>query len=164
MKKIMLIILASFMFAACEQPTSENAGVIQRTDDLSVKVLDLAKEYQNNSYELSRELYSDTVQTRFNSTSIDGLSDLVDGWKQQHVVFSDIKMSDPYVHTNYFSNGGIWSNFWFTWSATSNATGNQLEIRAHFDYKWEDGKIVISQGFFADEEFNKEMAAAMTTE
>ena len=160
----MLIILASFMFVACEQPTNENAGVIQRTDDLSAKVLDLAKEYQNNSYELSRELYSDTVQTRFNSTTIDGLSDLIDGWKQQHVVFSDIKMSNPYVHTNYFSNGGIWSNFWFTWSATSNATGNQLEIRAHFDYKWEDGKIVISQGFFSDEEFNKEMAAAMTTE
>ena len=152
------------MFVACEQSTSENAGVIQRTDDLSAKVLDLAKEYQNNSYELSRELYSDTVQTRFNSTTIDGLSDLIDGWKQQHVVFSDIKMSNPYVHTNYFSNGGIWSNFWFTWSATSNATGNQLEIRAHFDYKWEDGKIVISQGFFADEEFNKEMAAAMTME
>ncbi len=164
MKKIMLVILASFMFVACEEPTSENAGVIQRTDDLSAKVLDLAKEYQNNSYELSRELYSDTVQTRFNSTTIDGLSDLINGWKQQHVVFSDIKMSNPYVHTNYFSNGGIWSNFWFTWSATSNATGNQLEIRAHFDYKWEDGKIVISQGFFADEEFNKEMAAAMTTE
>lgn len=164
MKKIMLIILASFMFVACEQPTSENAGVIQRTDDLSAKVLDLAKEYQNNSYELSRELYSDTVQTRFNSTTIDGLSDLIDGWKQQHVVFSDIKMSNPYVHTNYFSNGGIWSNFWFTWSATSNATGNQLEIRAHFDYKWEDGKIVISQGFFADEEFNKEMAADMTAQ
>ena len=164
MKKIMLIILASFMFVGCEQPTSENAGVIQRTDELSAKVLDLANEYQNNSYELSRELYSDTVQTRFNSTTIDGLSDLIDGWKQQHVVFSDIKMSNPYVHTNYFSNGGIWSNFWFTWSATSNATGNQLEIRAHFDYKWEDGKIVISQGFFADEEFNKEMAAAMTTE
>ena len=164
MKKIMLIILASFMFAACEQPAGENAGIIQRTDDLSAKVLDLATEYQNNSYELSRELYSDTVQTRFNSTAIDGLSDLIDGWKQQHVVFSDIKMSNPYVHTNYFSNGGIWSNFWFTWSATSNATGNQLEIRAHFDYKWEDGKIVVSQGFFADEEFNREMAAAMKTE
>ena len=118
---------------------------------------------KNNSYELSRDLYSDTVQTRFNSTTIDGLSDLIDGWKQQHVVFSEIKMSDPYVHTNYFSNGGIWSNFWFTWTATSNATGNQLEIRAHFDYKWEDGKIVVSQGFFADEEFNKEMAAAMPT-
>ena len=160
----MLIILASFMFAACEQPAGENAGIIQRTDDLSAKVLDLATEYQNNSYELSRELYSDTVQTRFNSTAIDGLSDLIDGWKQQHVVFSDIKMSNPYVHTNYFSNGGIWSNFWFTWSATSNATGNQLEIRAHFDYKWEDGKIVVSQGFFADEEFNKEMAAATKTE
>ncbi len=163
MKKIMLIILASFIFMACEQPVSENAGIIQRTDDLSAKVLDLAKEYQNNSYELSRDLYSDTVQTRFNSTTIDGLSDLIDGWKQQHVVFSEIKMSDPYVHTNYFSNGGIWSNFWFTWTATSNATGNQLEIRAHFDYKWEDGKIVVSQGFFADEEFNKEMAAAMPT-
>ena len=49
MKKIMLIILASFMFAACEQPAGENAGIIQRTDDLSAKVLDLATEYQNLS-------------------------------------------------------------------------------------------------------------------
>jgi hypothetical protein len=161
MKKLLLILLPVFMFVGCGQPTTDNAGIIQRTDDLSSKVLDLALEYQKNSYELSREVYSDTVQTSFNSTQIDGLSDLIAGWEQQHTVFSDIKMADPYVHTNYFSNGNIWSNFWFTWSATSNATGNKLEIRAHFDYKWEDGKIVVSQGFFSDEEFNKEMASAM---
>ena len=144
----MLIILASFMFAACEQPAGENAGIIQRTDDLSAKVLDLATEYQNNSYELSRELYSDTVQTKFNSTDIDGLSDLIDGWKQQHVVFSDIKMSDPYVHTNYFKNGQIWTNHWFTNTATGNFTGETTSARVHTDLKWENGKVVRFQAYY----------------
>ena len=63
MKKLLLILLAVFMFVGCGQPTTDNAGIIQRTDDLSSKVLDLASEYQKNSYELSREVYSDTVQT-----------------------------------------------------------------------------------------------------
>ena len=122
--------------------------------------MDLAKEYQQNSYELTKQVYSDTVQVSFNSVSSDGLATLIAGWEQQHEVFSDISMTDEYVHTNYFSDGNIWSNYWFTWSGTSKVSGSELEIRAHFDYKWDDGKIVVAQGFFADQEFNKEMAPA----
>ena len=68
-------------------------------------------------------------------------------------------MSDEYVHTNYFSNGNVWSNFWFTWSATGNATGNEIEIKAHFDYKWEDGKIVELQAYYSENDEIKEASA-----
>ncbi|MAR62580.1 MAG: hypothetical protein CMC45_01735, partial [Flavobacteriaceae bacterium] len=67
---------------------------------------------------------------------------------------------DEYAHTNYFSDGRIWTNYWFTWSATGNFTGQELKIKGHFDYEWKDGKIVQALGFFADEQFNKEYAAA----
>ena len=58
-------------------------------------------------------------------------------------------------------HGRIWTNYWFTWSAPGNFTGERLVIKGHFDYEWKDGKIVQALGFFADEQFNKEYAAAM---
>ena len=54
----------------------------------------------------------------------------------------------------------VWTNYWFTWSATGNFTGQELKIKGHFDYEWKDGKIVQALGYFADEQFNKEYAAA----
>ena len=159
MKNFIYLLSIAFFFS-CGQTAEENAGVIQRTDDLSSKILDMSKEYQQNSYALTKQIYSDTVKVRFNLDEVDGLTNMIAGWQQEHQVFSNISMSDEYVHTNYFSNGNVWSNFWFTWSATGNATGNEIEIKAHFDYKWEDGKIVLAQGFFADNEFAKELEAA----
>jgi|TARA_B100001939_G_C16886312_1_gene593234 hypothetical protein len=164
MKKIMLIILASFMFVGCEQPTSESAGVIQRTDDLSTKVKQIAEDYVSKNFEIANETYSDTVQARFNSTEVQGKENLIGGWHVEHKVFSDISIEDQYAHTNYFSGGNIWTNHWFTWSATANETGEKLQIRAHFDYKWEDGKIVIAQAFFSDRDYSRIMEAAMPVE
>ena len=164
MKKIMLIILASFMFVGCEQPTSESAGVIQRTDDLSTKVKQIAEDYVSKNFEIANETYSDTVQARFNSTEVQGKENLIGGWHVEHKVFSDIFIEDQYAHTNYFSGGNIWTNHWFTWSATANETGEKLQIRAHFDYKWEDGKIVIAQAFFSDRDYSRIMEAAMPVE
>ena len=164
MKKIMLIILASFMFVGCEQPTSESAGVIQRTDDLSTKVKQMAEDYVSKNFEIANETYSDTVQARFNSNEVQGKENLIGGWHVEHKVFSDISIEDQYAHTNYFSGGNIWTNHWFTWSATANETGEKLQIRAHFDYKWEDGKIVIAQAFFSDRDYSRIMEAAMPVE
>ena len=160
----MLIILASFMFVGCEQATSESAGVIQRTDDLSTKVKQIAEDYVSKNFEIANETYSDTVQARFNSTEVQGKENLIGGWHVEHKVFSDISIEDQYAHTNYFSGGNIWTNHWFTWSATANETGEKLQIRAHFDYKWEDGKIVIAQAFFSDRDYSRIMEAAMPVE
>ena len=164
MKKIMLIMLVSFMFVGCEQPTSESAGVIQRTDDLSTKVKQMAEDYVSKNFEIANETYSDTVQAKFNSTEVQGKENLIGGWHVEHKLFSGISIDDQYAHTNYFSDGNIWTNHWFTWSATANETGEKLQIRAHFDYKWEDGKIVIAQAFFSDRDYSRIMEAAMPVE
>ena len=160
----MLIILASFMFVGCQQPTADNAGILKRTDNLSTKVKQMAEDYVSKNFEIANETYSDTVQARFNSTEVQGKENLIGGWHVEHKVFSDISIEDQYAHTNYFSGGNIWTNHWFTWSATANETGEKLQIRAHFDYKWEDGKIVIAQAFFSDRDYSRIMEAAMPVE
>ena len=144
--KNFIYLFSIFLVFSCAQTNEENAGTIKRTDDLSVKVMDLAKEYQQNSYELTRQIYSDTVQVSFNSVSSDGLANLIAGWEQQHEVFSDISMTDEYVHTNYFSDGNIWSNYWFTWKATSKSTGVTISNPVHSWFKWDGDKV--SEGAF----------------
>ena len=77
------------------------------------------------------------------------------------MLYNNIKIKDLYVHTNYFANGEIWSNVWSTWTGTGKTTGKEYSLPIHFDYKWENGKIVVVQGYF-DESIEKMEIAAYT--
>ena len=63
-------------------------------------------------------------------------------------MFDNIELKDLYVHTNYFASGEIWSNAWLTWTGSGKTTGKEYSNRAHWDYKWENGKIVVVQAYF----------------
>jgi len=64
-----------------------------------------------------------------------------------------------YVHTNYFADGEIWTNAWFTWTGTGKTTGTDYSNRGHFDYKWEDGKIVELLAYYSETAEMTETAA-----
>ena len=70
-----------------------------------------------------------------------------------------LSVDDLYVHTNYFSDGEVWSNSWFTWSGVGKTTGVEYTNRAHFDYKWENGKIVEMLAYYSEYADLKESAA-----
>ena len=61
--------------------------------------------------------------------------------------------------SNYFSDGEIWTNNWFTWNGTGNATGLRYSNKAHFDFKWENGVVVELQCYFDPTGLNMELAA-----
>ena len=63
------------------------------------------------------------------------------------------------MHTNYFANGEIWSNAWFTWTGTGKTTGDDYSNRGHFDYKWENGKIVELLAYYSENAEAKEAKA-----
>ena len=171
MKKLLLLLIIPFI--SCDMSSTGVVGILMSDDDveyysgteaedeLTESVLEMAEDYVEADFEEMKEYYSDSIESFFNSNEVKGLSNLIDGWTFEHELFSDIKISDEYAHTNYFSDGRIWTNYWFTWSATGTYTGQEIITKAHFDYEWKDGKIVQALGFFADEQFNKEFAAAM---
>ena len=64
----------------------------------------------------------------------------------------------------YFSNGEVWSNSWFTWSGVGKTTGEEYTNRAHFDYKWENGKIVELLAYYSEYADLKESAALQATQ
>ena len=171
MKKLLLLLFIPLM--SCDMSSTGVVGVImsdndveeysgnEAEDELTELVLELAEDYTKADFEEAEEYYSDDVKIYFNSTEVVGKDVLIYGWTYEHEVFSDITISDEYVIILIiFQMVEFGQIIGLRWSATGNFTGQELKIKGHFDYEWKDGKIVQALGYFADEQFNKEYAAA----
>jgi len=146
MKYIYSILLCAFLFSC----TNSNQSVIKTDDDLTANIKLQYESYVANDFSFSDQ-YSEDVVSRINNLVIDGRDNLMTGWKSHHeVLFENIDIQDVYVHTNYFSDGAVWSSAWLTWSAEGQTTGEEYSNRGHFDYRWEDGKIVELLAYFSE--------------
>ena len=86
---------------------------------------------------------------------------VIAGISQDHTLFKSIEVTDDYAHTNYFNNGQVWTNHWFTLTFVGNFTGETTSTRAHTDLKWENGKVVRFQVYY-DPTFQIKEATAMS--
>ena len=156
MKKFFLTIILSIstlvVFA------QKSAGKLSRADDLSQIINSLAVDYETNSFVIYDKVLSDDAVVYINNTKMDGKT-VKAAFKQHHTIFNDIDISENYAHTNYFSDGEVWTNNWFTWNGTGNATGLRYSNKAHFDFKWENGVVVQLQCYFDPTGLNMELAA-----
>lgn len=138
--------------------SQKSAGTLSREDKLTKIAIALGEDYATNNFSLWNETLSDNAVVKINNTVMDGKT--VKGiWKSHHTIFNNIQINDSYAHTNYFKGGNTWTNLWFTWEGTGNKTGIRTSNRSHFDYKWENGKIVEMNCYFDTSALNMELAA-----
>ena len=155
MKYLYSLLLCALLIGCADS----NQSILKSDDDLSAKINIQYENYAANDFSFSDQ-YSDDVVARINNMVIEGKDNLMTGWKSHHeFLYSNINIEDIYIHTNYFSDGSIWTNAWLTWTGSGQTTGNDYSNRAHFDYKWEDGKIVEVLAYFDETAENNEIAA-----
>ena len=155
MKQLLTIFLCISLLGCDEKKQS----VIKTDDELSSNIKFLLEKYVKNEFDVS-ELYSKDLISRINNMEINGYDNLIPGFKAHHeILYNNINIKDLYVHTNYFANGEIWSNAWFTWTGTGKTTGDDYSNRGHFDYKWENGKIVELLAYYSENAEAKEAKA-----
>ena len=155
MKQLLTIFLCISLLGCNET----NQSVIKTDDELSSNIKFLLEKYVKNEFDVS-ELYSKDLISRINNMEINGYDNLIPGFKAHHeILYNNINIKDLYVHTNYFANGEIWSNAWFTWTGTGKTTGDDYSNRGHFDYKWENGKIVELLAYYSEKAEAKEAKA-----
>ena len=155
MKQLLTIFLCISLLGCNET----NQSVIKTDDELSSNIKFLLEKYVKNEFDVS-ELYSKDLISRINNMEINGYDNLIPGFKAHHeILYNNINIKDLYVHTNYFANGEIWSNAWFTWTGTGKTTGDDYSNRGHFDYKWKNGKIVELLAYYSENAEAKEAKA-----
>ena len=156
MKKFFLLLL---FIAPTLMFSQKSAGKLSRTDKLTKIIESLAEDYETNSFVIYEKTLSDNAVVYVNNTKIDGKTAKA-GFRQHHEIFNDIKISNQYSHTNYFNDGEVWTNNWFTWTGTGNKTGIRYTNKAHFDFKWENGVVVELGCYFDSKVLEMELAAA----
>ena len=159
MKKTLYILLLSVMTFSCSNQQQSRA-VVKSDDELTLNVQKLLKVYVENDFTLWEELLSDDCEVLFNNITLDKKS-VIAGISQDHTLFKSIEVTDDYAHTNYFNNGQIWTNHWFSLTFVGNFTKDTTSTRAHTDLKWENGKVVRFQVYY-DPTFQIKEVAAMS--
>ena len=143
MKKYLSMLVCLLALSQCNQK-SQGTAVVKDNDVLSLNAKNLLKAYRDSNFSLWGELFSDDCEVLFNNDTLDKKT-MIEGLKQERTLFSSFSISEDYSHTNYFNNGDIWTNHWFTVKVTGNFTGETNYGRVHTDLKWENGKVVVFQ-------------------
>ena len=129
-----------------------------RDDENSKNVTALNKDYSENKFILWESMLADDAIISFNNSK-PTKAFLLERFKDDHAMFNDIQIENSYVHTNYFKSKDVWSNHWFTWMGTGNKTGVRYANNCHFDFKWENGKIVELSMYVDTKSYEIELAA-----
>ena len=159
MRNLMLALLATVMFGACET---------QRYTEQSPEI-DIAKQviegYVSNDYSVHNDVYSDTVKIYYNSEKSITLAEAIEGFKQQLEYFADIKFDDDISYEFVTTDEGKqWVGWWGMWRAKFKMTGQEFAIPVHVSAQFVNGKIVEEWGYWDNQPIADAIAKQAATE
>ena len=165
MKKLIFLFgLASTIFS-CAQPKNEASATVTNQDEKTMAVAKLMKGYVDNNFDGG--IISDDCIVRFNNIEL-AKADFMGLSQFHHSMFDNIMFPDGWIETISYhgenwkeGNGDTWTNQWTDWTATSKISGETHTNRSHFNYKWENEKIVEINALFSDLWYDKEVKAFM---
>lgn len=149
MKKLTFLALTIFLLSAC----NSNQPVRYASSSAEIDTFKSSIEhYLAQNWDEYRMLYADTA-TFQNNVPEDkeiSLDSVINNWKQEHEMFSDIHYvaDEDYYEMVVTDEDETWVNFWGLWSGTLKANGQKFEIPVHVTARFENGKIVEEHGYW----------------
>lgn len=160
MKKTLLVFGLVLILFSCDQP-NKNKTTVTNQDEKSLAVSKLMRGYVDNNFD--GNIIAENCIVRFNNIEL-GKEDFMGLAKFHHSMFDDISFPDGWIETiSYYGenwnegDGDTWTNQWTEWTATSKISKETHTNRSHFNYKWENGKIVEINALFSDLWYDKEV-------
>ena len=148
MKHLLLIPTISLLILSCSQ-VSENYheksehhfGTIEVGDVKSTAMDAFNDAYLANDMTGQEELFAENAVANVNGVETTPTA-MMEGFLQGRNFYSDITNSDRATGTFVLDSGEIYTNTWFTWTGTSNATGVTVDSPVQASFKWENDKVV----------------------
>ena len=148
MKHLLLIPTILLLILSCSQ-VSENYheksehhfGTIEVGDVKSTAMDAVNDAYLANDMTGQEELFAENAVANVNGVETTPTA-MMEGFLQGRNFYSDITNSDRATGTFVLDSGEIYTNTWFTWTGTSNATGVTVDSPVQASFKWENDKVV----------------------
>jgi len=164
MKKIFLLLFVSITMVSCDTNTKNQndtsdpmSGYMVGNDAKSDAMVKFTKAYQENNISSVKSIFSEDAVFHINDADV-SFDDVNQAFSSGHEYFDNIQHSDYDVSTMYYNDGKIFTNYWYTWSATSKKTGEVLSLKGYCWFKWEDDKVVEVYNAFDPTAYNAAMS------
>ena len=148
MKHLLLITTISLFILSCSQ-VSENQlkksehhfGTVEVGDAKSTAMDAFNDAYLANDMTGQEELFAENAVANVNGVETTPAA-MMEGFLQGRNFYSDITNSERATGTFILDNGEVYTNTWFTWTGTSNATDVTINSPVQASFKWENDKVV----------------------
>ena len=124
MKKLLLVFATCFLFSCAtdnEKKNSEKSdpmsGIMVGNDSKSDAMLRFTKAYEENNISSVKSIFTEDAVFNVNDTKM-SFDEVNAGFSSGHNFFDDIKHTEINVSTMYYNDGKIFTNYWYTWTAT----------------------------------------------
>ena len=148
MKYLLLIPSISLLILSCSQvpenqlvKSEHHFGTIEVEDAKSVAMDAFNDAYLANDMTGQEELFAENAVANVNGVETTPAA-MMEGFLQGRNFYSDITNSDRATGTFILDSGEVYTNTWFTWTGTSNATGVTVDSPVQASFKWENDKVV----------------------
>jgi len=168
MKNIILLGLAIFLFASCD---NQEKRYTQQSPEIETYKKVIAA-YEKQEWQEMKKQYADTAKIMNNVIKKNGQSieELIETDKGDATLFSswDYVDAESEYEMVLTDEGETWVNFWGLWKGTLKSNGQTYEIPAHITTRYIDGKIVREFGYWdntklmIDIQKSMEMAESMS--
>lgn len=145
MKKVILLGLAIVLFTACNQ---QDTRYTQQSPEIDI-VKKAIQDYNEKVYTMND--FADTSKTYFNTkTDFLTIDKLVEYHKGNDANYSSRGFldEDQEYEMVVTDEGHTWVNVWLDWQATIKESGKVIDMPVHLTYRFVDGKIVTTYGYW----------------
>ena len=130
MKQLLsILVLATFLGSCTQVEKSEHHfGTIEVSDAKSTAMDAFNDAYIANDMTGQEELFAENAVADVNGNEMTPAA-MMEAFLQGRNFYSDITNSDRATGTFILDSGEVYTNTWFTWTGTSNATGVKVDSR-----------------------------------
>ncbi len=145
MKQLFLLGLAIVFFTACDQ---KDTRYTQQSPEIDI-VKKVIQDYNEKVYSMSD--FADTSKTYFNTkTDFLTVDELVEYHQGNDANYSSrgFLEEDQEYEMVVTDEGHTWVNAWLDWQGTVKESGKVIDMPIHLTYRFVDGKIVTTYGYW----------------
>ncbi|GGD97585.1 nuclear transport factor 2 family protein [Planktosalinus lacus] len=145
MKQLILLGLAIVLFTACDQ---KETRYTQQSPEIDI-VKKVIQDYNEKNYGMTD--FADTSKTYFNTkTDFLTVDKLVEYHQGNDANYSSRKFleEDQEYEMVVTDEGHTWVNAWLDWQGTLKESGKVIDMPIHLTYRFVDGKIVTTYGYW----------------
>ncbi len=148
MKKLILIITASFLMVSCKNDTKDllkksefHVGIIEANDSKSEIMNSFNDAYLANDMSGQNYFFAENAVARINGQTTTP-AEMIESFMAGREFYSDIKNNNRATGTFILDEGQVFTNTWFQWEGTSKSTGVKVSNPVHASFRWEGDKVV----------------------